>query len=162
MKRLAIGITLLVLIAVLILSRQGAVNDPDHSKRDFRDAQAEINGATLELEIVDTKEGRLRGLSDLPRMESEEGMLFVFDAPHVPRFWMKDMHFPIDILWLGEDHKVVDITKRALPGSYRSPSDAERFSPSSPVHYALEVVAGFADVNNIKIGDKLIITKEGL
>ena len=77
-------------------------------------------------------------------------MLFVFDHPAQYPFWMKDMNFPIDIIWIDENLKVIFIKKNAVPESY-----PEVFTSPQNSKYVLEVVAGFSDKYNIKIGDKV-------
>jgi len=78
-------------------------------------------------------------------------MLFIFDNESLHGIWMKDMNFAIDILWIDEGYKVVDIKKDAKPESY-----PEVFIPEVPSKYVLEVNAGFLEENDIEIGDKII------
>ncbi len=79
-------------------------------------------------------------------------MLFVFDKPDIYSFWMKDMLFPIDMIWISEDGKVVYIERDARPESYPN-----SFIPDAPAKYVLEVNAGFSEKNNLKVGDKVEI-----
>ncbi|MDX1535781.1 MAG: DUF192 domain-containing protein, partial [Candidatus Spechtbacterales bacterium] len=79
----------------------------------------------------------------------------VFNRPGTYSFWMKEMNFPIDIIWIGEDMRVVDITKNAKPESY-----PKRFSPSVLAQYVLEVVAGFSDEHGVEIGDSIKVDLE--
>lgn len=78
-----------------------------------------------------------------------DGMLFLFDQENRPTFWMKDMRFALDFIWIKDD-RVVDIHERVQP-----PSDVytRRFvTPSKNVDSVLEVPAGFVDEHNITIG----------
>ena len=75
-------------------------------------------------------------------------MLFVFDKPGQYPFWMKDMNFAIDIIWIGEDLRVVYIKKDARPELY-----PETYTPTENAKYVLEVPAGFSEKNNLKVGD---------
>lgn len=88
-----------------------------------------------------------QGLSGTPPLLSDQGMLFMFVAPATPLFWMKDMRYPLDMVWIGSDKKVIAINANVLPGSY-----PQTFSPSLPVQYVLEVPAGFAEKNLITVG----------
>jgi uncharacterized membrane protein (UPF0127 family) len=72
--------------------------------------------------------------------EDDPGLLFVFDEPGLHGIWMKDMRFPIDILWLDDAFQVVDVRKNVAPDSYPTV-----FKPTKPARYVLEVTAGFAD-----------------
>jgi uncharacterized membrane protein (UPF0127 family) len=80
-------------------------------------------------------------------------MLFVFDRPDTYSFWMKDMNFPIDIIWLSSDMKVVYTKKNARPELY-----PEIYIPKEKAKYVLEVVAGFSDKNNLQEGDSVLFT----
>ena len=72
-------------------------------------------------------------------------MLFVYDSPKVLDFWMKNMHFPLDILWIGPDCTLVDFSRNVpppTPGTQNS--DLERYRPSAEIQHVLEVNAGAA------------------
>jgi len=58
------------------------------------------------------------------------------------------MNFPIDMIWIGEDMKVIYIKKNAEPESY-----PETFGPDANAKYVLEILAGFSDQNNLQVGD---------
>ena len=83
-------------------------------------------------------------------MKKDEGMLFVFNHTGKYPFWMKDMNFPIDIIWIGEDLRVVYIKKDAKPESY-----PETFTPNQDAKYVLEVFSSFSEKNNLKEGDRV-------
>jgi uncharacterized membrane protein (UPF0127 family) len=63
---------------------------------------------------------------------------------------MKNMNFPIDIIWIGEDLRVVYIKKDAKPESY-----PEAFTPNQDAKYVLEVFSSFSEKNNLKVGDRV-------
>ena len=107
-----------------------------------------IAGVDLKVEIVSTPEALSKGLSGRNSMGEDEGMLFVFDHPDKYAFWMKDMNFSLDMIWLDQDLKVVYIEKNAKPESY-----PKTFGPNQNSLYVLEVVSGFSDKHNLKIGD---------
>src|SRR4026208_1251957 len=69
-----------------------------------------INGHTLNIEIAQTQIEREKGLSGRDTLPENSGMLFVFDKPDYYAFWMKDMKFPLDFIWI-RDQKVVQITE---------------------------------------------------
>ena len=108
----------------------------------------------VKVEIVDTVESRALGLSGRAELKDGNGMLFVFDDVGKYNFWMKNMNFPIDIIWLGEDERVIYIKENALPESYPSTFGGDEYSK-----YVLEVPSFFAQKNNIKIGDKIEFLK---
>jgi len=92
------------------------------------------------------------GLSGRITLEAGQGMLFIFDKPDFYGMWMKDMNFPIDIIWIDEKLKIVDIKTQVSQKSY-----PEIFRPAQKALYAIEVNASFSELNNIKIGDKVIL-----
>jgi len=109
-----------------------------------------VNNTYINVEIVDTAEERARGLSGRSSISDGDGMLFIFDKLGFHSFWMKDMNFPIDIIWIGEDYKIVDITKSVFPDSF-----PQTFQSQVPAKYVLEVSAGFTNRRDIKIGDRV-------
>ena len=109
-----------------------------------------IAGITLKVDLALTAQAQEQGLSGRNNLQEDEGMLFVFDHADKYPFWMKDMNFPIDIIWIGEDMQVVYIEKNAEPASY-----PETFAPSQNAKYVLEVVSSFSQKNNLKEGDEV-------
>lgn len=110
-----------------------------------------IGNKTILIEVVATEKERENGLSNRPSLPTDTGMLFVFDQPAIYHFWMKEMNFPIDIVWLDENYKVVDLSKDLKPETY-----PKTFSSQAPVLYVLELNAGKINELNIKIGDILM------
>ena len=110
-----------------------------------------INGAKIEVELADTPQKRTKGLSVRESLGQNEGMLFIFEKSDYYSFWMKDMNFALDIIWIGEDKKIADIIKNAIPESY-----PKTFSPREPAKYVLEVNAGYADEYKIEIGNEIV------
>ena len=106
-----------------------------------------INGSIVHVEIADTDALREQGLSDRTSLAENTGMLFVFDQPVVPGFWMKDMHFPLDIIWISADSTIEGVEKNLSPDTYPKP-----FAPAAPVKYVLEVNAGYFDTHSLKVG----------
>ncbi len=112
------------------------------------------NGIELKAEVLRTAQEKTKGLSGRKNLPPDQGALFVYDEPALYNFWMKDMNFAIDIIWLGQDLKIVDITHEAKPESF-----PEKFSPKVRAQYVLEVNAGFAKNNSINIGSQVKIKK---
>ena len=102
------------------------------------------------LEVVNTPEKLSRGLSGRKELAQNSGMLFVFESAERHGFWMKEMNFPIDIIWIDEAGKIVDIKNNVSPTTY-----PKSFYPQAPAFYVLEVNAGFTLVHGVKIGDRV-------
>lgn len=109
-----------------------------------------IRDLALDITLADTAAKREQGLSSTPSLATSSGMLFVFSKPGRYPFWMKDMNYSLDIIWIGRDHKIVDITKNLSPNTY-----PESIAPIRDTLYVLEINAGLAGKYNLKIGDKV-------
>ena len=113
-----------------------------------------IAGTEIPVEVAKTAEERAKGLSGRISLEAGLGMLFVFPEPGNYSFWMPDMNFPIDIIWIT-DGKVVGMEKN-VPNEF-DPQNPVFYLPPEPVKYVLEVSAGFAQAHGIGIGDDVIL-----
>lgn len=136
------GLTALSVISLYSQNRLEQIEQKDIIRK-----KVVINDAVVRAEIAATPENRTKGLSGRPSLKENEGMLFVFDKPGFYSFWMKDMNFPIDIIWISEEMKIIDITKNAKPESF-----PETFFSRNTAKYVLEVASGWADGNSIKEG----------
>ena len=87
--------------------------------------------------IANNDISRDQGLSDIKSLPNGEGALFVFDNPGKYGFWMKDMNFPLDLIWIDSNKNIVGVTKNALPSSYPFV-----FMPPRDVLYVIEMNAG--------------------
>ena len=109
---------------------------------------AEINGHTFSLYLAKTASEQEVGLAKYKSLAQNQGMLFLFGKSDYYSFWMKDMRFPIDIIFISND-KIVDIfpnvpiaTSEALP-TYATSEKADK---------VLEINAGLSAKYNIKVG----------
>lgn len=109
-----------------------------------------IRGMEVRAEVADTLARRMQGLSGRSALVPNTGMLLVFEEDDLHGIWMRDMRFPIDILWLDSTLKVVSLKERVDPASY-----PETFYPSEPVRYVLELPAGFMSTYGISEGDQV-------
>lgn len=112
----------------------------------------QIGETVIPVEIAETAEDQRVGLGKYSTLPESEGMLFPYTVKSPATYWMKGMSFPIDIIWIA-DGKVVQITEN-VPHEPGVPDNKLKFYPANqPVNYVLEVNAGFAERNNIKVGD---------
>jgi len=125
------------------------INFSDYFEKPF----LQINNVKIYLEIADTDEKRTKGLSGREYLAENQGMLFIFPKPDFYRFWMPNMHFPIDILWIA-DNKVVGIENNV--SNDFDPSNPIFYQPNQPVQYVLEVNAGFCERNGIKVNNNVV------
>lgn len=121
--------------------------------KDTYTGSATVSNLQLRVEVVNTPESLSKGLSGRSSMCENCGMLFDFGYKDTqPTFWMKDMNFAIDIIWIN-DGKVFKIEKDAQPEPGKRDAELIKYSPKGPIDYVLEVNAGFADKNNVLKGD---------
>ena len=105
-------------------------------------------------EIVSTKAGLERGLQGRVGLNKDQGMLFVFAKDDRYRFWMKDMKFTLDILWLDSKGGIVAVGED-LPPCTADPCPV--YAPPQDARYVLEVNAGFSRAHGLKPGTRLVI-----
>ncbi|MDP3800172.1 MAG: DUF192 domain-containing protein [bacterium] len=113
-----------------------------------------INKLEIPVEVMRTEVEVQKGLSGRLSLGSKNGMLFIFNIADYYRFWMPDMHFPIDIIWIN-NNKIIDISHNV--SNKLDPSKPKFYLPTKKANYVLEVNAGFSKKNNIKIGDSVFL-----
>ena len=116
-----------------------------------------IGTAVYKVKIADDNLTRGKGLSGQINLPDDHGMLFIFDNPAIQTFWMKDMLFPIDIVWISDTCLVAGITPDIpIPLESTAINELPRYQSGSPVKYVLEIAQGQAKVWDIKIGDPVL------
>ena len=128
------------------------------SDNKYRRVPAKIGKLSIKLEIADDSYKKAKGLMYRSRLQRDKGMLFIFAAERRYSFWMLNMQFGIDILWLDRNMRIVDITKGAMPA--KSIFNSRNYSPSKPAMYVIETCCGFADESGIKPGNKISLELE--
>jgi len=110
-----------------------------------------VIGGDLEVrvKVAATFSTREKGLSGHDPLADGQGMYFIFDEPGEFSFWMKDMLFPIDIIWI-EDGQIADMTVNVPVPVKGQPLPT--YSPRVPVSRVLEVPAGFAREHGLRLG----------
>ncbi len=106
---------------------------------------------TLRIIVATTTEAMSLGLGGRASLPQDYGMLFIFSTAQKPGFWMKEMQFPIDMIWINSAKKVVGITREVLPEHY-----PEMYFPPSPISYVLEINSGTSADFGIATGTTLL------
>ncbi|MEK6847999.1 MAG: DUF192 domain-containing protein [Nanoarchaeota archaeon] len=109
-----------------------------------------LNNKKISLIISNTPSIREKGLSGMASLPDDSAMLFVFERLDKHGFWMKDMNFPIDIIWLDDKYIITHIESNISPDTF-----PKVFHPEKNSLYVLEANAYFAQENNMEVGDKL-------
>ena len=152
LNKLIFIILIILFFAVLIFNNINSKSaEPTINKKTT--PTVTINGHVFQVETATTSAQQAKGLSNRKSLPEKNGMLFLFDRPSILTFWMKDMRFPIDIIFI-KDNKVISIAHNAPPPS--SPEeDLPVYSPEEPSDKVLEINAGLSKQYNIKKGDTI-------
>lgn len=156
-------VLLVVMLATAWLSKpenleKVASREKQEEKQQIEIAEVKVGDKIFQAEIARTREERNIGLTKYASLDEGKGMLFVFEEGNArPAFWMKDMNFPIDIIWIN-DGKVSQISLE-LPTVPEGTPEAEipKYLPNGPIDFVLEISAGEAKEKRIRIGDEVEI-----
>lgn len=119
--------------------------------KEFAPHSVLLNNTRISLEIASNTASQIKGLSGRTSLPEGQGLLFIFSSAGFHGFWMKEMNFPIDIIWIDDSFKVVTIKADTNPQTY-----PKVFYPVSPARYVLEVNAGVASSSSLKEGEMLV------
>ncbi len=100
----------------------------------------------FDIEIVETPKEMEQGLMYRKKMAPNQGMLFIYDRPQPISFWMKNTYLPLDMIFIDEDFKIVQISKDTVPYS------EDPIICYTPIMYVLEINAGISDMAGITVG----------
>ena len=107
------------------------------------------------VELAVTTEEQSQGLSGRAELAAGSGMLFVWDRESRRTFWMPDMNFPLDLVWINGDCLVVDITRDAPPQAPGQSRDELPRYVVEGVQYVLEINAGESALHSVNPGDRV-------
>ena len=138
-----------VIISILILFVFGFIL--------FSNSQKEIKSVCINekcffVEIADENIERVFGLSNRDFLDLNYGMLFIFEEETIPGFWMEEMKFQIDIIWIGSDFKIIGIDKNLKPCKK---DFCPTYNPEEKIKYVLEINAGLSEDYSFEIGDEV-------
>jgi len=101
---------------------------------------------SITIDIADTPEARIKGLMERWSLPDLHGMLFVFNQPEVQRFWMHNTPLSLDMIFVDEHRRILNIAESTTPMSKQT------YSSRGPAQYVVEVKAGFAKRYGIEEG----------
>jgi len=90
-----------------------------------------IGEKKYKVECVESEEDKKKGLQNVISIASDEGMLFIYDKPQTVRFHMKNMNFPIDMVFIDDNNEVISVYEAEQQGKF--------FIEEDNVSYVLEV-----------------------
>lgn len=123
----------------------------------FKTKTVEVSNQTFNVEVADSDAERMKGLSKRKSLSDNSAMLFVFESKNKYSFWMKEVEFPLDIIFISDD-TIVEIVKNAPPQKELKGS-LPIYTPQKEANYVLEIKGGLSDKYGIKDGDKVKINK---
>lgn len=136
-----------------LVNRKGLAPSSTKSSVPLGVWRVKIKTLDVNAKVAASIEDQKKGLGKRESMPLNEGLIFVFDNVGPYSFWMKDMQFAIDIIWLDEGKKVVDLVANAPAQPGKSDRDLTLYKPRASAKYVLEVNAGLSSLNNIAVGD---------
>jgi len=117
---------------------------------------AKLGNVTLSIEIAYTPDTMEKGLMFHAPLSLNQGMLFVFNPPQMATMWMKNMQFPIDMIWLDNNGNILHIEKSLPPCTGPDSSCPVYDGNSQKTSYVLEVASGFVDHYGIDTQSKFV------
>jgi hypothetical protein len=149
-------VTLLVVLLVAVLYQAGAFAVPwatNHDAGVVAVTDAETGAVTcVAVEVADTRPERFTGLSDHESLANGSGMWFVHGSEEAVTYVMREMDFPIDIVFVGADGRVTSVASLRAP---EAGEDGESIRASGTAKWVLEVPRGYAAANDIDAGDRV-------
>lgn len=109
-----------------------------------------VAGVPVLASVAETVPERIQGLSNTPYLPDNVVKLFVFGTAGAHSIWMKDMRYPLDILWAKQDGEIVHIEENVSPDTF-----PQSFSSPIPAWYVIEANAGFVAEHGIVLGDTM-------
>jgi uncharacterized membrane protein (UPF0127 family) len=111
-----------------------------------------ITGKCFGVEVVDTPATRSRGLMFRESLDQNKGMLFVYDEEGMYHFWMKNTLIPLDMIWIGQDMRIVNIARNAQPCTA---DPCPTYNPGGDAMYILEINGGLSERRGFVIGEEV-------
>ncbi len=153
-KRIAIFILLGGALLTVLFLRFSTRKETSIVQQPSYDATLYTNAVSVPVTIADTNEERELGLSFSKSLIEGTGKFFIFPNASAYGFWMKDMNYSLDIIWIDKDMKIVGIADSVSPDSY-----PRVFYAPSPVQYVLEINAGESKKLGLMTGTSFMLRK---
>jgi len=145
-----VALFFLVIAVFLFLFSHKPALAPE-SFNDYKIEEIKIGGKIIKVEIADMPEKQAKGLSGRKFLAENHGMLFVFTSPDHYSFWMKDMNFSLDFIWISGS-EIIEITRNVKPEDYQPPRS---FTSKNKIDKVLEINAGTAEKLGIEIENNI-------
>jgi uncharacterized protein len=139
-----------IIIFIIVISAVAAAIFLKFSVYENKIAKVKIKNSAFKAEIAADDLKREKGLGGKRSLCQDCSMLFVFPKRDRWGFWMKDMNFNLDIVWI-DGNKIIKIAKDVDKNS------KDTLRPDSPADKVLELNSGVTEENGIETGDLIEI-----
>jgi uncharacterized membrane protein (UPF0127 family) len=147
--RITIAILACILLAACGGPKPSSIEDLGKMEVDFP------NGTKILCDPARTQLEIMQGLMYRDVLAPDRGMLFIYPKPDKHPFWMYKATFPVDILWMDRDHRIVEMSLNTPPCPSKAAHECPRFGGQKDSRFVLEVKAGIATQNGLRFGDRL-------
>lgn len=121
------------------------------------ETSASLAGHNLNIMLARTFDEKAMGLMFYEKLEENRGMLFIYSAPRLMSFWMKNTMIPLDLVFFSENLEITEWIEGMEPGYGKSEASLPHYRATEPAQYALELNAGMIKKLGLKKGDRLEI-----
>ena len=105
----------------------------------------------FDVELAITPVQKSLGLMFREKLDSQEGMLFVFNQEGQHSFWMKNTLIPLDIIWINKNQEIVFISENTPPCEKTL---CPMVKPTENAKYVLEINGGLSKEMGLMVGDR--------
>ena len=147
MKRIDVVVIVGIIVLTIMIFIYYSFQTPIESE-EVIEASVTINGKTIVVEIADEPDERSRGLMFRDSLSKDTGMLFLFDKEDFYSFWMMNVNFNLDLVWINSNGNVVHI-ERDVPSCFMS---CPTYAPKEAARYVLELNSGVANELDLLVG----------
>ncbi|PSP72883.1 DUF192 domain-containing protein [Halobacteriales archaeon QS_3_64_16] len=159
----AFALAVLVLLSTFPSLVGLVIVEPDWSEYgsatvEIRDQRTDRTLATVDVRLAESYEEKYTGLSDTRTLRNGTGMLFVYEQEERRTFVMRDMDYPLDIVFIGADGRIDEIVQAPAPGPNEDGNDIQR---TGSAKWILEVPRGWMAAQNVTEGDRIVIDRDG-
>lgn len=146
---------LLIIAVVLLLTVTEVTKQP--KLEDGAEVVVRVDRAQLEATVAASADSRIKGLSGTESLGENQGMLFVSGQEEIPMIVMRDMNYPIDVIWISQG-TVSEVTPNVQPQTGVPEDQLTKYQPAGPANQVLETQAGWAAKHGIQPGDPVKIS----
>lgn len=157
LAKLILTIILIITLAGCTWSQEKLKSQPISTLIGAESAVIRTEEHNFKLKIADTVTEQQAGLSGMTK-PPDDGLLFIFEPAARQYFWMKDMLFPIDIIWIASG-KVVKVDNDVPPPRDGDSLPLVKYTTEKPVDAVIELAAGQARLFGIKKGSLVVVVK---